>query len=98
MSKIIKLGMAFDEDSAPDFGSITMTKGGDYLLLADDISKLNSALIKTVCKPLLVGGSMFNVSPGAIAFVADWKTAGAAKAYIYECTSDTWYEFIEGEG
>lgn len=97
MSKIIKLGMAFDEDSAPDFGSITMTKGGDYLLLADDIPKLNSTLTRSHCAPLLANGSLFNVLSGALAFVADWKTEASAKVFMYEMTSDAWYEVVENE-
>ena len=98
MSNVIMLGMMFEDDSeAPDFGSISMTREGDYTLLADDISKLNSALTATVCKPLLADGQVFNVCSGALAFVADWKTEQAHKAYIYEATSDSWYVFIDNE-
>lgn len=89
--------MRFKSDAVIDFGSIHITSGGDYTLLADDISKLNSALTAAVCKPLLADGQVFNVCSGAIAFVADWKTEQAHKAYIYEATSDSWYVFIDNE-
>ena len=89
--------MRFKADAEIDFGSIHLAAGGDYTLLGADIGKLNTVLTAAVCKPLLAAGQIFNVTPGAVAFVADWKTAGTAKAYIYEPTSDTWYEFIENE-
>lgn len=89
--------MRFKPDAVIDFGSIHITSGGDYTLLADDISKLDSALTAAVCKPLLADGQVFNVCSGAIAFVADWKTQQAHKAYIYEATSDSWYVFIDNE-
>lgn len=89
--------MRFIATADLDFGSIHLAAGGDYTLLGADIGKLNTVLTAAVCKPLLAAGQIFNVTPGAVAFVANWKTAGTAKAYIYEPTSDTWYEFIENE-
>ena len=97
MGKIIKLGMVFEIGNAPDFGSICQSTSNEYILLAADISKLNSALTSTVCTPLLASGT-FNVQSGALAFVANWKTASAAKVYMYEKSSDTWYEVVENDG
>ena len=97
MSNIVKLGMIFDSSTAPDFGSICQSTSTEYILLAADISKLNSALTSTVCTPLLAAGT-FNVQSGALAFVANWKTASAAKVYMYEKSSDTWYEVVENDG
>ena len=94
MNKIIILGMLFDESNAPDVGSIRLGRSGDYILLADDIPKLNSTLTRSHCGSLLSDGSFFNVPTGALAFVADWKTEGSAKVYMYEATSDTWYEVV----
>ena len=47
MSKVIVMGMTFDEGSVPDFGSIYAVKLGfngvnDYGLNEEDVSKLNS--------------------------------------------------------
>lgn len=47
MSKVIVMGMIFDEGSVPDFGSIYAVKLGfngvnDYGLNEEDVSKLNS--------------------------------------------------------
>lgn len=92
MSNIVKLGMIFSDATAPDFGSITKS-GEDFTLLAADIPKLNSTLTSTVCTPLIAQGG-FNVQSGALAFVANWKTAESAKVYMYEVTSDTWYEVV----
>lgn len=98
MSRVIKLGMVFDDEStAPDFGSIWQNATGEYILLADDIPKLNSTLTRSHCAPLLANGSFFNVLSGALAFVADWKTEKSAKVYMYEMTSDAWYEAVENE-
>lgn len=86
--------MLFNENNAPDVGSIRLGRSGDYILLADDIPKLNSTLTRSHCASLLADGSFFNVPTGALAFVADWKTEGSAKVYMYEATSDTWYEVV----
>ena len=66
--------------------------------LKEDIDELNSTLTKDNCEPLLCENEAFDVPSGALAFVADWKTEGTARVYIYEASSDTWYEFVEGEG
>ena len=94
MNKVIVLGMLFNENNAPDVGSIRLSRSGDYILLADDIPKLNSTLTRSHITSLLENGSFFNVPTGALAFVADWKTEEAAKVYMYEATSDTWYEVV----
>lgn len=98
MSNIIKLGMVFDENNVPDFGSINQSASGEYTLLASDIPNLNSALTSAVCTPLLTSGITFNVPTGALAFVANWKAANSAKVYMYEKSSDTWYEVVENDG
>ena len=97
MNKVILLGMVFNETDAPDFGSIRQSESGEYVLLADDIPKLNSTLTRSHCASLLADGSLFNVPSGALAFVADWKTEESAKVYMYEMTSDEWYEVVENE-
>ncbi len=97
MNKVILLGMVFNETDAPDFGSIRQSESGEYILLADDIPKLNSTLTRSHCASLLANGSLFNVPSGALAFVADWKTEESAKVYMYEMTSDAWYEAVENE-
>ena len=97
MNKVIVLGMLFNENNAPDVGSIRLSRSGDYILLADDIPKLNSTLTRSHCAPLLANGSLFNILSGALAFVADWKTEEAAKVYMYEATSDAWYEVVEND-
>ena len=97
MNKVIVLGMLFNENNAPDVGSIRLSRSGDYILLADDIPKLNSTLTRSHITSLLENGSFFNVPTGALAFVADWKTEEAAKAYMYESTSEAWYEVVESE-
>ncbi len=97
MNKVIVLGMLFNENNAPDVGSIRLSRSGDYILLADDIPKLNSTLTRSHITSLLENGSFFNVPTGALAFVADWKTEEAAKAYMYEATSDAWYEVVEND-
>lgn len=89
--------MRFKEGQEPDLGSIRLGAGGDFALLAADISKLNSDLTKSACSGKLADGQVFTVVSGTVAFIADWKTGGAAKAYMYEESSDSWYEFVEGE-
>lgn len=92
-----KLGMIFS-GNVPDFGSIEQTEGGDLLLLAADIPKLNSALTRAVCAPLLADGSVWSIPGGKVAIVANWKTAESAKAYIYHSGSDAWYEVVDNDG
>ena len=96
MVNVIKLGMIFAENSAPNFGSIRQA-GTDYTLLAADISKLNNTLTSAVCTPLLTQGD-FAVQNGALAFVVNWKSAASAKVYMYEASTDTWYEVVENDG
>lgn len=96
MGKIIKLGMMFDTATAPNFGSIMKTRDNDLTALAADIPKLNSALTRAVCEPLMEIGT-FTIVSGDVCFIADWKTAESAKAYMYEGSSDTWYEVVEND-
>lgn len=95
MSKIIKLGMIFDESTAPDFGSIAEISGSELTVLSTDIARLNSILTKSVCGPLALNG--FSIRNGTVCFVPNWKTAQTAKAYMYESSSDQWYEMIEND-
>ena len=96
MSKIIKLGMVFDTATAPDFGSIMNTRDSDLTALAADIPKLNSTLTRAVCEPLMEVGT-FPIVSGDVCFITDWKTSESAKAYMYEGSSDAWYEVVENE-
>lgn len=96
MSKIIKLGMVFNTATAPDFGSIALTRNNDLTALAEDIPKLNSTLTRAVCEPLLEAGT-FTIVSGDVCFITDWKTAQSAKVYMYEGSSDAWYEVVENE-
>lgn len=96
MSKIIKLGMVFDTATAPDFGSIRNMRDNDLTALAADIPKLNSTLTRAVCEPLMEVGT-FPIVSGDVCFITDWKTAESAKAYMYEGSSDTWYEVVEND-
>lgn len=89
-------GMKFIPTFNLDFGSIHIDPDGNYTLLADDVDKLNEVLTATACQPYLIDTQVFNVKPGAIAVIADWITEGTPKAYIYERTSDQWYEFDDG--
>ena len=88
--------MVFNTATAPDFGSIMNTRGTDLTALADDIPKLNSALTRAVCEPLMETGT-FPIVTGDVCFIADWKTEESAKAYMYEGSSDAWYEVVENE-
>lgn len=90
-------GMNFIDDEVPNFGSIYRQKKGDFVLNAADISKLNSILTRSNCESKLKEGQIFNIESGTVAIVADWKTANSSKVYMYESSSDSWYEFIEGE-
>lgn len=65
MSKIIKLGMLFDESSAPDFGDIVRSASGELALTSSSLSKLTDNLTAAVC------GAAFNVSAGTQAWVID---------------------------
>lgn len=88
---IVKFGMMF-QDSAPDFGSIEKRDNKSFILLSADISKLNSALTKSGCLPLMKSGSAFTVNSGTTAIVLD-KPA----VYMYHSGTDTWYEVIPVE-
>ena len=96
MSKIIKLGMVFDTETAPDFGSIMNTRDNDLTALAEDIPKLNSTLTRAVCEPLMEVGT-FPIVSGDVCFITDWKTAESAKVYMYEGSSDAWNEVVEND-
>ncbi len=95
MNKVIKLGMIFNEDMAPDFGNIQQNPSDPNILylIAEDIPKLNSMLTRTAAASYLPKGQSFNFCTGALAFVLDHKTAGSGKIYAYHRGKDYWYEF-----
>lgn len=83
MSKVIKLGMGFDENSVPDFGTIRCTdlRGGanfkgknQYILKSTDVSKLDL---------------ITNASDGSTAICTD-------TADLYILHMDEWIKFGEG--
>ena len=87
-----KLGMRFKEGQEPDFGSIESSGYGEFTLLDADKSKLNTALTRTACVPLLEKDQMFTVPSGANAIVAD-----VPAVWRYHAGSDRWYEVISNE-
>lgn len=93
MNKIIKFDMVFDTSNMPDFGSIEQGADGALTLLAADVTKLNTALTRTVCAPKLVNGSLFSLAGGTNAIVADEPAV-----WRYHAGSDEWYEVIAYEG
>ena len=92
MNKVIRLGMVFDENNVPDFGSIEEGRDGALTLLDADKGRLNSALTRAACMPYLGSGSLFSIEGGTCAVVAD-KPA----VWRYHRLSDTWYEVVENE-
>ena len=98
MNKTVKLGMTFQADNVPDFGSIEMNPySKTFYLLAEDIPKLNSTLTKTVCTPYLENDSDFCIQTGDTAYILDWITAETGAMYIYHSGTDSWYEVLPGE-
>ena len=95
MNKVIKLGMLFNESELPDFGSIQQksTNLNILYLLAEDIPKLNSMLTRASSQSYMPEGESFDFHTGALAFVANHKTAGSGKIYAYHRGKDHWYEF-----
>ena len=89
---IIKLGMIFDENNVPDFGSIESGKDGTLTLLNADKAKLNSTLTRAGLASYLSDGSAFSIQGGTNAIIAD-----VPAVWRYHALSDTWYEVIENE-
>lgn len=83
MSKIIKLGMLFDESTAPDFGDIVRSASDELTLTSSSLSKLTDNLTATVC------GAAFNISAGTQAWVID---TGDVLAYH----PDAWHYVSRG--
>lgn len=83
MSKIIKLGMLFDENAAPDFGDIVRSASGELTLTSSSLSKLTDNLTAAVC------GAAFNIASGTQAWVID---TGDVLAYH----PDTWHYVSRG--
>lgn len=85
----VKLNMIFEDNNAPDFGSIKLTDTNqfcrnEYVLFESDTDKLSTNLTKTVC------GEAFNVGSGSIAFVLD----GEQDVYRYHSDTDRWYKVV----
>lgn len=96
MATVIKLGMMFDSETAPDFGGICQTRSGDFTCPADDITKLNTVFTRSACSALMTGGN-FPVCSGDVAFIPDWKFEETAKVYMYDEASDAWYEVVSND-
>lgn len=92
MGKIIKLGMVFEIGNVPDFGSIEAGQDGALTLLEEDVGKLNSALTRAACLPMLAQGCTFSIPGGTNAVVADQPAV-----WRYHAESDRWYELISGD-
>ena len=98
MSKTIKLGMLFESDNVPNFGSIERNPlSNSIFLIAEDIPKLNTTLTETACSPYLADNSKFNFHTGDTAYIVDWITAQTGPVYIYHSTTDQGYEMIPNE-
>lgn len=81
------LNMNFDENNAPNFGSIAFDRSErNIVLLSTDISKLNSMLTRAVCIGTY-GAGTFYFRSGDLAYVPDTQ-----RLFMYESTSDTWHE------
>lgn len=72
MGKIIKLGMLFDESSAPDFGDIERVNARELSLTSDSLPKLTDNVTRAVC------GAAFDLQTGTQALVVD---TGAVLVY-----------------
>lgn len=82
MMQVELLGMLFDTATAPNFGSITINKHGEYSLLSADVTKLNTLLTRQNC------GNVFNVAAGSVALVLD-----SSEIYMYHAGTDQWYKW-----
>lgn len=89
---IIKLGMIFDDNNVPDFGSIERGQDGVLTLLNTDKAKLNSTLTRAGLASYLSDGAAFTIQGGTNAIIADIPAV-----WRYHALSDTWYEVIENE-
>lgn len=78
LSNIIKLGMVFDESTAPDFGDISFDREHNLILTSTSLPKLTDNLTRAVC------GAPFNIQTGTLANVID---TGAVLIYH----PDAWY-------
>ena len=78
MSKIIKLGMVFDENSVPDLGDIGFQPDRNLILTSGSVTKLKNNLTRSVC------GAAFNLPDGIQAYVAD-----IGDVLVYH--PDAWY-------
>ena len=72
MGKIIKLGMLFDESSAPDFGDIERVNARELNLTSDSLPKFTDNVTRAVC------GAAFDLQAGTQALVVD---TGAVLVY-----------------
>ncbi len=98
MNKENKLGMLFNESTAPDFGNIEWNSSRRVLfLLAEDIPKLNAMLTKTAAALYLDNISSFTFRTGDTAYVLDWLSEETGSMYVYHSSTDHWYETIPNE-
>lgn len=98
MNKINKFAMLFNEGNVPAFGSIEPAPSGhNVILLAEDISKLNSTLTAAACAPYLSDNNSFSFHTGDTAFIIDWLTADSASMYMYHGDTDSWYVVVPNE-
>ena len=91
MNKAIRLGMIFNENNIPEFGSIqkSVYDENTYYLLNNDIQKLNTLLTADALQPYLDENQKFSVVTGASAIVIDSETP---TVYTYHSQTDRWYE------
>lgn len=68
MSKVMKIGMPFEENNIPDFGSIERGEDDHLYLAAADIPKLNAACTLAGCTPFLASTDDFVFRTGDEAF------------------------------
>lgn len=78
MSNIIKLGMVFDESTAPDFGDIAFDKEHDLILTSPNLPKLVENVTRAVC------GAAFNIPIGTRAQCLDTGD-------VLEYLPDSWH-------
>jgi len=93
MNKVIKAGMLFNEENAPDFGSIEKNPKNDiFYLCACDIPKLNSVLTKENIESFLPQNETFDICTGSMAFAVNHHEENSGKIYTYHSGTDHWYE------
>lgn len=80
------LGMNFEDNNCPDFGSIAFDREGNLILLGADIHKLNNLLTRAIC----VGTynvPTFYFQSGDMAYAVD-----TSRLFMYDASTDAWIE------